>query len=367
MSGQAKRSRIRAAERHRREEARLIAEAAVGSDIDCGMCHGSGEGPFDTSTCQICGGSGAGRDALVLALLNGGGELRETFDVHAARELGERMVAQAAEHEIFVDWTMDRGLGPDNRERGAFVFDRWAYAWTDAARCEMIGHGWECGEPMARTTAACWRRFDQDPEHPTPVRSGSVWPMVKRCRGGWPGTQAREWARNGHKRSAPMGRTLARQGQRLLEFKCKDCHGTGHNLAGVLPPVEWTRAMTRKVLDARIYRRQAVGDPGQRISWVDDFPTVSDRHTTVGGGDTRTRVVPRGEHLELHHRAPRWLGYAIPIDRLPRWRRGELRHAEQRRRRVVVAQLNRLVPHGMMRDAGETDAQYRDRLRVVPP
>src|SRR5690606_5910412 len=42
------------------------------------------------------------------------------FDVAKAREHGERLVSLGEHFEVFADWTRERGLGPENREHGAF-------------------------------------------------------------------------------------------------------------------------------------------------------------------------------------------------------------------------------------------------------
>ena len=199
------------------------------------------------------------------------GHLGFNFNVRAAREAARALLPLEAEQAVFEDWTRARGMGPENRELGAFAgWVHWTYAKSFAERLafEMRGYDWMGGK--------VWREAD-----------GCMWfPMVKGVDlGGWPGKQAREWPGD---RRAPMGRSLARLGRRVLEalegqpdgcercdglggliegecswvpsrpipptqrpvvgaavctpepFECPDCHGTGDNLRGHLPEVECT-------------------------------------------------------------------------------------------------------------------------------
>jgi len=314
---QASRSKVRARARHREQVARLIGQAGAWCITPPGPVSAAG--------------------SMRLAK-------RETFfDVAAARELGERMVsdgeALALERVPFVGWCMSRGLGPDNRERGAFV--------SVDDDCQWISHEeWD-------------RRGNPQPA------IGFAGEVGIPLRGGFPGKLAREWQRMGGRRNVAHGAELRRMGQRLLDAiagqpnecqipgcpesgaligargwsSCPDCHGTGHNLAGVLPGLEWSAQVRRKTGDA-LWANWGTGKPC--AGWISGMPYST--------WDTRT--VPRGEHrkcprsertaigVELRDQQRGWMrtGYAAdgvsPVEdrsRWPRWRRGELRHAEQRR------------------------------------
>jgi hypothetical protein len=291
-------------------------------------------------------------------LLDGG-----RFCVPVVRAYARELVALEVEHAVFTDWTMAQGLGPDNREPGAFG------VWC----------GTDCDDPGSRLTCGGYCHED----------TGDV-------RGGWPGMLAREWPGD---RRAPQGRSLARVGMRLLEAlegqpdecqgcegtkrqhwanvepklggpwalawvpgdardvparDCPDCHGTGHNLRGVLPEVEHSPQLRRRIREIYVYRSSNHGR-----CWLDTL----DVHPGYGV----TRVVPRGEHRCRNATEPggwvgsrsrriervRVTGYremrwapqsSMPSDprararwassRMPRWRRGELLHAQQRRERA---------------------------------
>lgn len=341
---QATRSKVRARARHREQLARLLAPFAYAGGVAQG--------------CVIRGGTveTIRGDAIARG--------RMTFDVHAARELGVRMVAQADEQAAFEHWCSERRMGPENREPFAHI-----------AACDMAG---------------C-RPDDALAPSPLPDRCTCGSSLI----GGWPGKQAREWP---EKASAAMGRSTARMGQRLLDAlagqpsecvrctgnsaghgrlwvsardgngtrDCPDCRGTGRNLAGVLPGLEWSPAVRRKVSDS-VHAAQGAGLFGAELSaddprwngWTWQVGAPFGIHITE---DTRT--VPRGEHrlpltglvavrlMAALLRAGRELpsvdlringrgdDFADLVgSRLPRWRRGELRHAEQRRQRYAVRTL----------------------------
>jgi hypothetical protein len=269
----------------------------------------------------------------------------ETFDVHAAREHAESMIAMADEQAMFEDWCRapglpppgimepvhPGGLGPENREPGAFVVSN---EWLDDTEA--------------------WAPVD----------------VPKR--GGWPGKLARKWPGPA---SAAMGRSAARVGQRLLDMldghcawapsaeaqpsecqrcngwgvrrnadygdpeDCPSCHGTGHNLRGVVPPIEWSPQIRNRHQDA-LFGWGA----DEHSSWLSE---LSGDELLAPVGPYR-RVVPRGEHravrpatieanwtLEERINALGWGEVAClhAYPRAPRWRRGELRHADQRRNR----------------------------------
>ena len=315
---QASRSKVRARARHREQVARLIGQAGAWCITPPGPVSAAG--------------------SMRLAK-------RETFfDVAAARELGERMVsdgeALALERVPFVGWCMSRGLGPDNRERGAFV--------SVDDDCQWISHEeWD-------------RRGNPQPA------IGFAGEVGIPLRGGFPGKLAREWQRMGGRRNVAHGAELRRMGQRLLDALAgqpSECHGTGHNLRGVLPPLVLSAQLQRRVVDA--YQGAAAGGECWTQQLFDTAPVFE--HDAGGSYWTgarcadgvslaMTRTVPRGEHrqpltglvavrlMSALRRAGRELpsvdlringrgdDFADLVDsRLPRWRRGELRHAEQRR------------------------------------
>ena len=143
-------------------------------------------------------------------------------------------------------------------------------------------------------------------------------------------------------------------------FECGDCKGTGHNLRGVVPAVEWPAVVRRRCLEHTTHDlhppRGVPGlEPGR--SWV---RVLGERETHEGMPlDSRflakpgpepswrlltpeTRGVPRGQHRNLTSETPRdqlrgWVprGGDGP-ECWPRWYRGEERHAQQRRAREVA-------------------------------
>jgi hypothetical protein len=89
------------------------------------------------------------------------------------------------------------------------------------------------------------------------------------------------------------------------EFRCPDCQGTSHNLRGTLPPLEWSPAVRRAVVDhvqalhdgasenlpswkTELGRRAA--SPGQRV-------LSGALKLTIAGWNERTRVTPRGRYV----------------------------------------------------------------------
>lgn len=81
-----------------------------------------------------------------------------------------------------------------------------------------------------------------------------------------------------------------------IDLRCPDCTGSGHNLRGYLPEIEWPASVVRWAIDAEVARgrnnqRQSslvvrVLDDAHRSGWA--LPT-----------DTPTRVDPRGEHRSI--------------------------------------------------------------------
>ena len=210
------------------------------------------------------------------------------FSVRRAREAARALLPLAEEQSVFEDWTRARGMGPENREPGAFALDEWFY-FSPKFRWSAVDGGWAVAES------------------PVTVDGVEFFPAVTLAdAGGWPGKLASEWSRercpnrceptpeaaaddterwhgpddsvcergwvpSGRDRRAPMGRSLARLGRRVLEALegqpdeceacdgegwwviggldgspperegCPDCHGTGDNLRGELPKVVETR------------------------------------------------------------------------------------------------------------------------------
>jgi hypothetical protein len=158
--------------------------------------------------------------------------------------------------------------------------------------------------------------------------------------------------------------------------KCPDCQGTGHNLSGYLPPVEVNPQLLRRMTEEEggFYDEDmapwlvSLGDaPGGALASASG--TASEQAGALellgpDGVDARTRVTPRGEHGDEDMlmvwcessakpspwRAPdgtlrhdRRMDLGVALDRLPRWRRGELLHARQRRERATRRQVEDLV------------------------
>lgn len=157
----------------------------------------------------------------------------------------------------------------------------------------------------------------------------------------------------------------------MTRTQCPDCHGTGHNLSGTLPQVEHSAAARRKGRDGaeaagdhnrqRAESTQTLYEAGRDHGWT----YLAPHRENESGEDwtTWTRTRPRGEHrhsapdtgpngrplrdivmgehvvtqatirLEDEHDLADAHVRAYLLTRLPRWRRGELRHSEQRRKR----------------------------------
>jgi hypothetical protein len=357
MSGQAKRSRWRYLTRRREALARLLAR--------------------DPRMPRISAGGDIGH-GFAASILDGSAH----FGVHAARELAHSLIALEDEQAEFEDWCrFEHGLGPENREPGAFVLDMWFYFTPVCVERAREG-GWLVSDSPVTIGGRAW--------HPAVTPAG---------RGGWPGKLAREWPGDSR---APMGRTLAKLGRDLLEAlegqpsecqadecsegllpydgegefcgfgPCPDCHGTGHNLRGVLPAVEVSVQLVR-----RLHEDEGGLYSDSTARWIAEMGEHPSRalatHGTTAaeqaealellgpdGVDARTRVVPRGEHRRDVGVGPRavdivtldqsiiargWEPWTSPRfwtydgkrtrrELLPRWRRGELRHAAQRRERA---------------------------------
>lgn len=308
-------------------------------------------------------GGGLVELARVDALLDGS----IAFDVAAVREYATALVALAEDQDAFEAWARERGLGPENREPGAFVAKGW--------RCRACGAAMRNGDD----DSACRACDNLDV-------TGDDWIESEFC-GGWPGNLAREWAVLGNDSRAPMGRSLARLGQRILDMlegecwwapsakrqpsectgclpddadlpaifdrdrsrvarailegraevampiyispklharlactrhgtmadlseldflhtagvnivratTCPDCQGTGHNLRGILPPLEWSTAAVRWAEDAWRSAPDGRGtdlcEHQERI--LDDATDACWRLAP----DQPTRVTPRGLYV----------------------------------------------------------------------
>ncbi len=141
----------------------------------------------------------------------------------------------------------------------------------------------------------------------------------------------------------------------LLRGQCPNCHSTGHNLRGDLPPLEWSPAVRRKAIDSELARGEV---NQQRDSWTFAIfcSLATLRIARQGTGaivrDNSTRTVPRGEHRRGNdpvvpssrvsgYGPYRWCppsngvrhtpddGFAPVLAYAPRWRRGELKHARR--------------------------------------
>ncbi len=147
-------------------------------------------------------------------------------------------------------------------------------------------------------------------------------------------------------------------------IRCPDCHGTGRNLRGSLPPVGWSPQLVCKVADSVRHAKS----PGDGAEWtaclyrtegqafsraVEHMPGPRE---PARSGTNRPRVVPRGEErfalVDRRARAElrdqrrgadltasvlraraRDLVADRAFDLLPAHERGRIRHAEQRRRK----------------------------------
>lgn len=164
----------------------------------------------------------------------------EDFNVHAAREHARALVALADEQTAFEYWARGRGKGPENREPGAFmgITKHTVFAWLPDDGTFNYDNG--CADGTRQGGLDVYYKHeklgrlakDAGPEAlaelVTNLRAHGFEPVIP---GGWPGNLAREWARQGGDRRAPMGRSLARLGRRILAAlegqpsKCQACGG----------------------------------------------------------------------------------------------------------------------------------------------
>lgn len=294
-------------------------------------------GAFSVQSCRECGGSG--QHDRPGATLRGA-----SFDVHAAREWAEaelRACDGADEDRVVLeDWTRNPwspkgtkakhrgGLGPEASKTWAARVDEhgreyelcdcssWDgapdIAWTGDysvgvrdhhKSCKRMRHhgGWPgrlmrdpaCPVPSWTPNAARRRRVAQRlldtldgrcPWNPSAKRKPSE------CRG---------CAGDGYRHSREIA--LPSGGVAGVDVRtCPDCNGTGHNLRGYLPKVEWPAVVRRKVADVR-YGRDV--DPAY-IDWCGQLESALEAGPewdvfTHSGADgqgnwtTDTRVTPR--------------------------------------------------------------------------
>lgn len=310
--------------------------------------------------------------------------IADGFDVALAREYGERLVALgcAANHPCWVaflgDWreslTGQREAHPD-----ADVRTRWPAEPTghDIAFARL-GHRLLSaleGQPSECQRPYCEFGVTQDDDGYVRARPGKGY---VRCETPAPaGVPSDDFGAD-------------HDGADVRLIRCPTCRGTGHNLSGVLPPVVDSEAAIATVADALAVEFL---DPfGGRVGLCDWQREVYNRNRervealarADENGNPRTRVVPRGEHrtgddpneppgaitgiradidtqgyeagdmvrvrgygygrwaprstqrLRRSSYAAQADGKGSPESLMPRWRRGELLHAEQRRERAMA-------------------------------
>lgn len=292
------------------------------------------------------------------------------FDVARARELAHELIDLEVEHAVFTDWTLDRGLGPNNREPGAFTAhlstvpvpdccfgdgfwvaddgDGWVDAAGECTDCDGTGEvrgGWPGNLARKWATVPCetckGERGRSSPRDASPGISlladglstgysatrqnaqgehgddanGVKWVWCPDCKGR--GYQPKP----GADRRAPMGKSLARQGRRLLDM----LDGRGEYAHAEAQPSEcqacadgsrWRCVYTQYSDDETKARDAALAYPGKTMvrrespgSWSVDKLDCPDCQGTghnlqgrlppveVPGERTATRACPRGQHL----------------------------------------------------------------------
>jgi hypothetical protein len=377
VSGQAKRSRVLAAQHHREQVARAIAEA-------CGEYGGNPTTAYPRgwrSSWRIESADGversgdrttaeeAARRAVQETVVEGG-----RFDVAKAREYGERLIAEARHagaHAVVDDWRRAQGREPAMRparcrrchgstnEPVTHKDEPWSKCRAcrgqpnRLTRCDPPGLppdvpgsalSWQASVRLGRRLLAA---LEGQPSECQGCRGPGSVPLgttVADVRGGVVTVHAglrvefvtiqglSVVGHDGQRREASLGAADV--------SPCDDCHGTGHNLHGVLPPVEDSPQVIRAAVEAVLYAPgRAAAAPLDRVY---DRNRRAIEQRTEQEWRALTRVVPRGEHrystgdrLEVRMLARGWAG---PYSRLPRWRRGEIKHAEQRRARAQATQ-----------------------------
>jgi hypothetical protein len=342
VTGQAKRSRIAAAVRHREQVARLIGQALYGSQ-PCLPCDGTGVFGGNTDWPRPCGGCGGTRlraNHAALQYLDGS----VMFDVHETRAYGKRLISEGeqacATWAVFVDWCRDQGLGPDawagttkrGRDLGDGMYEAtfspggWPFglaaAWARGPgrvvckRCEGRGSvtapykvGYygpdiiDC--PKCESTGLV--------EGPRPQPGDAQIRMGRRLLAALEGQPSECQACKGIPTETPQGHTYLRQGTpnttgvyyvhsmrcpcgssesetMVVRGDCASCHGTGHNLAGVLPATAWPAVVRRKIVDGW----DAIRGTAREVA---EWPHAFDEGVDYPGDAVRS--VPRGQHRAL--------------------------------------------------------------------
>jgi hypothetical protein len=450
VSGQAKRSRGYAAVRHREQVARMIGQALYGSQ-PCLPCNGSGVFGSNTDNprpCDGCGGTRLRANHAARQYLDGS----VMFDVHAARTYVERLLAEGeqacATWDVFIDWCRDQGLGPESmagttkrgRDESTFSPGGWPFglaaAWArgpgrvvckrcegrgsvtapykvgyygpdiiDCPKCEstglVAGPRPQPGDAQGRMGRLLLAALDGQPSEcqackglPTVTPEGHTY-----LRQGTPNTSGVYYV---HSMRCPCG--LSESETMVVQGDCASCHGTAHNLGGVLPEIEWPAAVRRKIVDGwdaiRGTAREVAEWPHAFDEGV-DYPDDAVRSVPRGlqraleSADmvaasnrcTRNVSVNDGESLSLWapvsvlwaatapemHRRPGH-SYEQRLDRCPRWWRGE--HARRLAGWTIAyeplvtpaqgADLDQVAAGiQLARGLGETDAELRDRITEV--
>jgi hypothetical protein len=133
---------------------------------------------------------------------------------------------------------------------------------------------------------------------------------------------ASEWGSHTHSRRALQ--------------RCPDCRGTGHNLRGYLPAIEWPACASRPV--AELLNEFASSTPFHPDRVREAYEALVPGPHRDPGINAHPRVLltrePEGRpSLDERITARAALDYAWwtehPTDRLPSWRRGEIRHARR--------------------------------------
>lgn len=296
------------------------------------------------------------------------------FDVHAARKSAQSLIDSAT---VRADLHYSRGrVQAAQAQDGAIRLGR-------AVLRALAGQPSECGCCVAAPSSC----------------------MVVTASG------SREWVSKGQRvvfvtDAAEALRTATTLGA-LVDANCPTCHGTGHNLRGVLPAIEWSPQVRRKVREAEIARGESNQQrdgwthtisvpallalytdlardwcpPNHKGAWspLSGFARLArtERRLTMKlpplradfrVGRLDTRVVPRGEHRnDLEPGSVSWMPRESPIlwqhnGRVrmrylaPRWRRGEREHDGRRLlRREHLAT-------GVRLDALGHETSYRARL-----
>lgn len=251
----------------REQVARVIAEATVEPDVFCGMCGGMGMDDDSTpGACNVCAGSGDGRDAKRIALLG----MHEPFDVALVRAHAERMVAMVRHrgvHVVVSDYRRSIGRPPrlawsampHDAPDGDVALQARQIWHEDAGLPPGLPHNAMNWQGIARVGQRVLDMLDgrcawapsaeRQPSECQACVSKSDTAVSILMRASDDGPPALYLSRKQEER---LSRTRYMAGMDLsvldhlrnvgFDFKlgpCPDCHDTGHNLRGVLPPIEW--------------------------------------------------------------------------------------------------------------------------------